>query len=227
MQQAIDLTLNRSFKIRNFEEDKAATLNANPGLRYEGEVKDCKKFSGSFYLKNESGELIESFNVIIVVNKKSYPNAFPVLVLTDDKIDRNIDYHMDSEGVVCLEHPYISNRLALGGIRIYDFINHYLLRYFSWVLVKKYGQSSKLEEWQHHDNGTIQLYQELLGTTNNKIISLFIEQYCKRTKIKFNEICYCGSGLKLKNCHLDAAILLKSTSKKTLINDLRLFKNDK
>lgn len=225
MQQAINLTLNRNFKIRNFEEDKAATLNANPGLRYEGEVKNYKKFSGSFYLKNEIGELIESFNVIIGVHKKSYPNAFPVLLSTDDKIDRNADYHMDIEGVVCLEHPYISNRLALGGIRIYDFIYYYLPRYFSWVLVKKYGHSEILKEWEHQDKGTIQLYQELLGTADDKIISLFIEQYCKKTKIQPNEMCYCGSGLKLKRCHFDAAILLKSTSKKVLINDLRLFKN--
>lgn len=226
MQQAINLTLNRDFKLRNFEEDKAAILSANPGLRYEGEIKGYKKFGGSFYLKNDMGELIESFNIIIIVDKKKYPNSFPILLSTDDKIDKNADFHINVDGVVCLEHTYISNKLALGGIRVYDFINYYLPKYFSWVLVKKYGRSEILEEWQHQDMGTIQLYQELLGTTDDKVIHLFLEQFCKKTKIQPNEKCYCGSGLKLKKCHFDAAMLLKSTPKKTLISDLRLFKKE-
>lgn len=224
MQQAINLTLNRNFKIRNFEEDKTATLNANPGFKYNGEVNNYYKFSGSFYLKNELGDLIESFSIAIGIDKKKYPNTFPVLFSTDDKIKKHEDFHIDPTGIVCLEHTYIVNKLALGSIRLYDFVNHYLPKYFSWVLVKKYGRCEILEEWGHQEKGTIQFYQELLKTKNDRIIFNFIEQYCDHPKLQRNGLCYCGSNLKLKKCHYEAAILLKSTPKKVLLSDLRLFK---
>ncbi|MGG7552445.1 SEC-C metal-binding domain-containing protein [Chryseobacterium arthrosphaerae] len=226
MQQAINLTSNRNFKIRNFEEDKAAVLLSNPGLRYEGEVGNYKKFGGSYYLKNEFGELIESFNIIIGVDKKKYPNAFPEMLSIDDKIDKNHDYHIDSKGEVCFEHTYIANRMALGGIRLYDFINYYLPKYFSWILVKKYGNSDILEEWLHQEKGTIQFYQEILDTTDNKKIYHFLEQYCNKSKIQPNDVCYCGSRIKLKKCHYDAAILLKSTQKKIIAKDMLLFNSE-
>lgn len=226
MQQAIDLTLNRDFKIRNFEEDKTATLDANPGLRFEGVVKGFQKFSGSFYLKNEQGELIESFNVVIAIEKKKYPNTFPLLFSTDNKIDRNPDYHIGDNGEVCLEHPYIINKLSSGGIRLHDFVKYYLHRYFSWVLVKKYGSAQNLLEWKHREYGTIQLYQELIGTTDNKIIHQFLKNYCERPKRYPNDSCFCGSNLKLKKCHYEAAVLLKSTPIKSLLLDVKLFEDN-
>lgn len=123
-----------------------------------------------------------------------------------------------------LEYTYIANRLAVGGIRLYDFIDYYLPKYFSWALIKRYGRSEILEEWLHHDKGTVQFYQELLGTDDQNIINLFIKQYCENFKIRPNDKCYCGSGLKLKKCHYNAVMLLKATSKKVLLKDLELFK---
>ncbi|KXH81618.1 SEC-C domain-containing protein [Chryseobacterium kwangjuense] len=223
MQQAINLTLNRNFKIRNFEEDKAAIISANPGLKYLGVVEGFHKFDGNFYLKNDEGELIESFNIVIVVNHKKYPNSFPLLLLIDDKIEKSLDNHLSKDGLVCLEHTYSLNKIESGGIRVYDFINHYLTKYFSWVLVKKYGRSEILDEYQHHEKGTIQFYQELLKTMDKKIIYQFLEEYCHQIKTKQNSMCYCGSGKKLKKCHYEAVIMLKATSKKIILSDLKLF----
>lgn len=218
----INLTSNRSFPIRNFEDDKIATLKAHKGLRYEGKFNDFHRFRGNFYLTNPQGELIESFEIIIRVDK-SYPNTFPEVVLLDDKIDKIEDNHISEKGNICFEHDYVTNAIAKSGLRLYDFANYFLPKYFSWVLVKKYGDAQNLQEWAHGNDGTKQFYENLLETTDKNTIRLFLENYCKVSKINRNDKCYCGNGKKIKHCHIEAAQYLNSTSKQAILKDITLF----
>lgn len=227
MLQTINLILNSNSKIRNFEEDKIATLRNNPGLRYIGEKRDKNKkyynFSGNFYLTNKKHELIETFEVSIYLDKNKYPNVFPLVFSIDDKIKKDDDYHISKDGLICTEHHYISNRIASAGLRLHDFMNYYLPKYFSWVLVKSYGNPAILEEWAHNQNGTKQLYESLLETQDKKFIHTFITNYLIVRKIRRNDKCYCGNNTKLKKCHYQTALFLKSTPKNEIINDLLLF----
>ncbi len=218
----INLTSNRGFEIRSFEEDKIATLSANKGLRYVGISNDLFKFSGNFYLTNPQDQLIESFEIVILVDK-GYPNSFPNVILLDEKIEKSDDYHISKEGVVCFEHTYIANSLAKNGLRLYDFINYYLPKYFSWALVKKHGNAKGLKEWLHKEEGTKQFYETLLETTDSSIIHLFLKNYSDVTKIRRNDKCYCGKGKKLKLCHYYEALYLKATPKTIIKNDIQLF----
>ncbi|WP_049037096.1 SEC-C domain-containing protein [Elizabethkingia anophelis] len=217
-----NLISDRKFKIRNFEEDKIATLEANPGLRYDGEIKGFYKFSGNFFLKDAKGDLIESFGIALLL-PKSYPNAFPLVFSTDNKIELNDDFHISKSGEICVEHTYVANKLISAGLRLYDFVEYYLPRYFSWVLLKQSGISQELEEWAHQEKGTIQVYETLLDTSDKAFIKTFLENYLKVFKIGRNDKCYCGSGKKLKHCHYEVALFLKSTSKKTIEKDILLF----
>jgi len=222
MLPTINLTSSRNIRIRSFEEDKNATLNVHRGLRYDGKIKGFFKFSGNFYLTNPQDELIESFEIAILLDK-SYPNTFPIVFLLDDKIEKSDKYHIDQEGIICFEHTYVSNVLARGGLRLYDFVNYYLPKYFSWALVKKYGNAQDLKEWAHKEDGTKQFYEMLLDTTDRNTIQRFLEGYCKVTKIHRNDKCYCGNGKKLKHCHYDSATYLKATPKQTILKDIVLF----
>ena len=223
MLQITNLTSNRQFKIRNFDEDKIATLNAHPGLRYEGKTDGYYKFSGNYYLLDNIGELIESFEIAILVHK-SYPNTFPIIALLDDKIDRLDEFHVNELGIVCIEHTYIANKLANEGLRIYDFVNYYLHKYFSWALVKKSGVAVLLQEWAHHDEGTIQVYETLFEISDKIQIASFLNNYLAVHKIGRNDKCYCGCGKKLKYCHYDAALFLKNIPRKEIEKDIALFK---
>jgi len=213
---------NRQFTIRNFEEDRITTLETNSGLRYDGQVDTFRRFSGNFYLTNSAGELIESFGVIILI-PKTYPNAFPIVISNDDKIQKSDDFHINKDGVICVEHTYIANKLASSGLRLFDFINYYLPKYFSWVLLKQSGQTEKLQEWAHQEAGTIQLYETLLNTTDKSYIKQFLESYLSAKKIGRNDKCYCGSGRKLKRCHFEVVLFLKSTSNDSITKDVFLF----
>lgn len=222
MLQATNLTKSRNFKIRSFEEDKIATLKAHPGLRYIGKTGKFYKFSGNFYLINPSGELIESFEIVILV-EDAYPNTFPIVRLVDNKIEKTDDYHMDESGLICFEHTYVINDLISGGLRLYDFVNYFLPKYFSWALIKKYGDAVMLDEWAHKEEGNRQFYEALLGTNDKEEIKLFLKNFLDAKEIKRNDPCYCAVGKKLKHCHLEAALFLKNTSKKDISKDTSLF----
>lgn len=217
-----NLISNRKFKIRNFEEDKIATLKANSGLRFDGKANAFYRFSGNFFLKDDKGELIESFGIILLL-PKAYPNAFPIVFSTDGKIEKQDDFHISKEGAICVEHTYVANELISRGLRLYDFIGYYLPKYFSWVLLKQSGVTEGLEEWDHQDNGTVQVYETLLNTNNRKEIKKFLENYLIVTKTRRNDKCYCGNNKKLKNCHYEVALFLKSTPKNLIKNDIALF----
>lgn len=222
MLQDINRISNRQFKIQNFEEDRIATLEANSGLRYDGQVDTFRRFSGNFYLTDSVGELIESFGIIILI-PKTYPNAFPIVISSDDKIEKSDDFHISKEGEVCVEHTYIANKLASSGLRLFDFVSYYLPKYFSWVLLKQSALTEKLQEWAHQEAGTVQLYEALLCTTDKSYIKQFLENYLSIEKIRRNDKCYCGSGKKLKNCHYKTALFLSSTPKNTIAKDVQLF----
>ena len=222
MLPVINLTANRNFRIRNFEEDKIATLNANKGLHYFGIRNDFYLFKGNYYLTNQQGFFIESFEIAILI-EKNYPNAFPVVYLLDEKIEKNADNHINPNCSICFDHTYITNALAKNGLRLYDFVNYYPDKYFSWILVKQYGNAHNLQEWAHDNKGVIQFYETLLDTTDKDTIRLFLETFCRMVAISRNDKCYCGNNKKLKCCHNDAAHFLKDMPLKTIQNDIKLF----
>jgi len=222
MLPVINLTANRNFRIRNFEEDKIATLSANKGLHYIGERKASYLFRGNYYLINPQGDFIESFEIAIVI-EQNYPNTFPVVFLLDDKIEKNADNHINPDCSICFDHTYVTNALAARGLRLFDFVNYYPNKYFSWILVKQYGQTHNLQEWAHDHKGKIQLYESLLETTEKDTLRLFLETYCRTKALNRNDKCYCGNGKKLKKCHFEAARFLKSTPLKNIQNDVNLF----
>lgn len=217
-----NLTVNRNFQIRNFEEDKNATLNKNRGLRYNGIYNSMHIFSGEYYLLNDQETLIESFEINIFIDK-SYPNTFPIVKLIYDKIDKNDEYHINDDLTICFDYDCITNYYARYGVRIYDFIEHYLFKYFCWILTKKYGDPNTLQEWAHREDGTIQFYKILLDTSDKNVIQEFLRNYIQVKKIQRNDKCLCGSGKKMKNCHLKEAIFLKSTPIDKIMEHMKIF----
>lgn len=218
-----NLIINRDFRIRNFEEDKNATLNKNPGLRYEGKNRDFHIFSGNYFLKDDSDKLIESFAVRVCIPLK-YPNTVPIVLSTDEKITRHEDLHISEEGIICFEHGYNLNKYASGGLRLYDFIEYYFPKYFSWILLKQNGNTENLKEWAHGKKGNLEMYELLLCTSDIRKMEAFLVQYLSVSKPGRNQKCYCNSGKKIKNCHLEAINFLRSTSKKEIEKDLNELK---
>jgi hypothetical protein len=213
----------RGREIKNFEEDRIAVLQANPGLKFIVCKKDLFKFQGKFYVTDERESVIDWFDIAIVFNKK-YPYIFPLLFELSEKIERNDSNHIDKNGSICLEFPYIINSIEKSKIRVYDFVNHYVKKYFMWILLKKASNTDSLKEWSHKEDGKIEFYQELLGSKDNFFIKNFLTAYCSSKKHSRNLYCYCGIDKKLKFCHMPAVQMLNDTDTNEIYKDIELFK---
>ena len=101
------------------------------------------------------------------------------------------------------------------------------MQWFSVFIHPQNGKNEKLVEWAHEAEGTLEFYQTILKTNDLKIIIRFITEYLSVIKPSRNHGCYCGSGKKIKNCHLDAIKTLRATSKKELQKDFQKIKKIK
>jgi|GEM_PF-3080926 len=59
----------------------------------------------------------------------------------------------------------------------------------------------------HDINGAIQFYSAIFGTNDVKIISYRLINILKNRKYRLNDLCFCGSNLKYKNCHRKKQLL--------------------
>jgi hypothetical protein len=221
MLQDINHIINRNFSIRNFTEDKNAVLKANPGLRYDGLINGANIFSGNYFLLDQNNELIQSFNISIIVPTYGR-DKIPVVITTDDRVMKTEEYH-NSEMGICFEQKYFLNRLAITGMRLYDFIEFFFPRYFSWILLKQHGIEENLDEWAHGEKGIIQFYEELLKSTDKCFIKNFLIKYVNGKNNIRNKECYCGSKLKIKKCHFKEINFLNYTPRNIIKEDIQWF----
>ncbi len=76
-------------------------------------------------------------------------------------------------------------------------------------------------DYAHYNLGILEAYYDLLKTKETKIVIDCLEKLsAERNKINRNEICFCGSNLKIKKCHL------KEYEELRLIRDKRIFFRD-
>lgn len=214
---------NETRKLQRLKDDLLLTLQANPGLRFHEEQPGRLVLEGSFYVAGEKGELLDYFNILIKVGP-FYPYCFPELYETAGKIERIPDNHIDGNGLACVELTYIAEHIAKRGIRIFDFVNYYVRKYFAWHVIRKHDPSIKLEEWEHSDDAKSEFYRILLKVDTIENAIPFIEQYISAEKVKRNDPCYCGSRKKLKDCHYQTALFLKEMSRNKIKNDLIFLK---
>jgi hypothetical protein len=210
-------------KFKTLKDDLTATLRKNSGLRVEYSGKDKTILKGKYYLCNENDELIEHFDITICVGK-GYPYFFPILIENSMKIERHIDNHINENGIACVEIDKFTKVIAKYGISIFDFIEYYVKKYFSWQLVKKQEGTSNLTEWAHYAEGDIQMYMSIIGSNDQNVIYDFLSNYLLNKNIGRNDKCICGSNKKLKQCHEDLVLLLKDIGYKQIEKDINLFK---
>ena len=223
MYKDINLHLISKNKFKTLKDDLTATLKKNSGLRVEYSGKDKTILKGKYYLCNNNDELIEHFDITICVGK-GYPYFFPILIENSEKIERHIDNHIDDNGVACVEIDKFAKVIAKYGISIYDFIEYYVKKYFSWQLVKQNEGDENLTEWAHHSAGDIQMYMGLIGSEDSGVIFNFLLNFLANKNIGRNDKCFCGSNLKLKQCHEDLVLLFKDIGYNQIEKDINLFK---
>jgi len=159
----------------------------------------------------DSAQQIE-YGISILMPIK-YPKQPPVMFCNDSKLPvGNIDRHIMKDGSACLGvYADIMMRWFLKP-DIVNFLENFVAPFLVWQVY--YDAHQRPPSWGHRSHfaeGIIEYYAELLGMNKCQSVVEFMKLLARKNRPKGHEICPCGSGDRLRNCHRE---LLYNTREK-------------
>ena len=100
-----------------FEYDERPKMKAS---LVKGEIDIC----------DVKGNYWDSFDIEIYINKNEYPFCIPLVIEKSKKIERNLNWHINDEGVCCLDIEHQLEFLAIRGINIMSFFQEKIYPFF-------------------------------------------------------------------------------------------------
>jgi hypothetical protein len=206
-----------------FRKEQAALEAAQPGLGLEVQQSGfrinrelCLKREGAvaagIYTLTAPGAPYYDYR-IAVLPPDNYP-ASPCLVFCNDlRLPiGNIDRHILSNGQACLAVPGDLHRRWNPAAGIARFLEEFVSPFLAWqVFYDAHGHPPPWGQRAHGIEGIIEFYAETLGVPAGPCIPGFVPLFARKNPPQGHEMCPCGSGLRLRNCH--AAALREARSR--------------
>lgn len=203
------------------EKDIDTFCDVYPSFKYY--KNSNKKFCylmGDLDVCDLEGNFYNTFRIKIFLNKDQYPYSVPTVQEITKNIDRTDDNHLDEDGICCLDIEHNLEKNSKKGIQLTTFYREKIYPFFANFIFKQDAGNYANGEYAHFFDGVVQYYKEELKIDDLQTITKIIYSVASNTIPNRNEMCLCGSNLKIKNCHLTEIMPLKSLSKKRLISDL-------
>jgi hypothetical protein len=170
---------------------------------------ECAVAHGTYSIQAKGGHGEIEYGITLWT-PPNYPKLPPVLFGNDPKLPmKNIDRHIPRDGQACLA---VNGEIEMHwppGSNLVDFIEKLVAPFLAWqayydayVCPPSWGGRS------HGDEGIIEFYADILRMNSDKTIIGFMKMLARKKHPKGHEICPCGSGKKLRDCHQN---LLKET----------------
>ncbi len=175
----------------------------------------------------DSNDQIE-YRICILLPDR-YPKQAPILFCNDPKLPiGNIDRHILVDGTACLGvYTDIMTRWSKHPNIVY-FLDNFVAPFLVWQAY--FDAHQKPPSWgqrSHFTDGIIEYYAELLGMIKKRSVVDFIKLLARKNQPKGHEMCPCGSGERLRNCHRQ---LLYNTREKVkweyVVKDLKAVLNN-
>lgn len=139
----------------------------------------------------------------VLINLNPYPRFFPTVKETGGRIPPKADRHIyEQYGTCCFTTSAKSQILLKTEISsLLKFIDEIVIRYFENNSYYEIHGHYFGEEYNHGIEGILEGYQDILEINDLKIVLWLIHQRIENQKLRPNDLCYCGSGIKIKKCH--------------------------
>jgi hypothetical protein len=130
--------------------------------------------------------------------------GLPVVREVGNRIPRAAERHMDPDGKACIVLPdafWYDNPV---GMSLMDFLSGPVRSYFATQSLIEMGKPDVwgAGEWGHGADGIVEFYESVLGTRDRHVIWEYLK-LLKHGVVKGHWSCPCGSGDKLRKCHLE------------------------
>jgi hypothetical protein len=169
-------------------------------------INESVVLEGEFPLITE-GRVMDRYSVEITL-AKDHPRSLPVVREVAGRIPRLVDRHINSDGTACVMLPDERWQSWPVGAPLVDFLNGPLRNYFICQSLVEAGDSWPMEQLAHGAKGILASYAKLLGTNEQGVIRDYL--VCLAAKhVRGHWSCPCGSGKRLRDCHLAKVLELR------------------
>ena len=187
------------------EQMKAETERVYPNLHFQkknGLV--CVK--GSFPVMYDN-KILDRFSIEIKI-PRNYPEAVPIVFETEGRIPRVADRHMNEKGEACLFLPDERWEAWPRGSSFLSFLQGPVHNFFLGQSLVEQGGEWPFGQWGHGLLGIFEYYSQIFETKDVDIIINYLD-CLSNPKIKGHWDCPCGSGKRLRDCHLNVLMELR------------------
>jgi len=190
------------------------TIETNyPFLKY---IKKEKAFVGYIYLDED-----DRYHLKIDIS--NFPIKFPKVVEIDERIPRKASRHINRDNSLCFttnvkEDIFLKTLVT----DLEDFFELILLPYLANNSYFEINKEYKFGEYNHHPIISLyETYRDILEVDNFELIAHILVDVADGKKYRPNEICYCGSRIKIKKCknHENGYRNIKKLGSKRLHSD--------
>lgn len=188
-------------------------LKAHSGLAFD---EGSQIFSG--YLSIGDGD---RYNLEIDISH--FPKQFPKVKELNERIPPEDDRHVNTDGTLCfttLANEKIQSALFVKNLT--NFIDYVLIPYLQNNSYYESNKKYKFGEYSHdHTKATVETYIDLLDTHNPYVWLRVIDKVVRQSKLRPNDLCYCDSKAKIKNCsdHLERFKNLRKIPREVLADN--------
>lgn len=183
---------------RNLEEIK----KDYPGLRLQSWNGDFAVYQGTLtFTANYQGHgLIDGAFDVEIKFPINGGRVAPTVKEVSGRIPRRPEFHINSDGTMCLGAPFEVRRRYLQDRSLRAFINQQLVPFLYGCSIKLRYNYWPYEELAHGGQGIIEYYQKLLDAeTDLAVIELL--KVLSDGGFENNTLCACGSKKPFKKCH--------------------------
>lgn len=190
-------------------------LNHYPELSYD-EINNS--LEGVLFISED-----DSYDVLIDI--KPYPQDFPLVYETGERIPPKVTRHIYSNTKSCClstqakAQVYLKTKIS----SLYLFVKEIIVPYFQNNSYFEINRRYMTDEYSHNQMGIIEGYRDLLQINNDHSILNLVSHRLKGKKLGMHNLCYCNSGLSLKKCrngaHYKCYKDFRKIDKQVLIND--------
>lgn len=171
---------------------------------------------GTIFIENN--DIKDKYEIEISI-PSDYPNKIPTVQEVEGKIPKK--FHRNPDGTLCLETPLRIYKNFRKCETLKNFIDSLIVPYlYSFSYYKQYGKLP-FGEHRHGAEGILEDYKNEFGVTENfkalKLLKILAEDNCRG-----HHLCPCGSGEKLRNCHIKNILLIKELKYNFLEDFLRI-----
>jgi hypothetical protein len=167
---------------------------------------DLVWLEGSFPVVHDGVEL-DRFQTKVGIPEE-FPEKIPVAWETNGRVPISADWHTYDKGALCVIVPE-EWLVREESCSILAFLDGPLRNYFLGHLLAESGQQRTMGERSHGLPGLYEAYGEMVGSTEPATTRKFLECLSK-DRIKGHWDCPCGSGKRLRKCHMVHLLALRS-----------------